>query len=306
MEILHRWQDERRRVRKRRPQLEAADVVFLSHAKSGRTWLRVLASHVWHRRYGTPVDEIVDLDNLRRRHAGIPSIYFTHEHNEPRAIRRRLQHLVGTRPLLFMVRDPRDIVVSFFFEHSRRSTAQVRRRMGLPTDIERTSMAAFMLNKRYGLPACIDFLNRWERFAAQRGNTLVLRYEDLRADPAGWLDRVMRFLGTEAAPGDVEAAVRFASFEGLREKERSDFFRSEKIRAGDPADPDSFKVRRGKIGGYRDYFDEETLERIDTLVARRLSPRLGYAAADTAVGMAARAAEVPFSATTMQALRKAS
>ncbi len=284
MEFLRPWLDERRRVRKRRPQLEAADVVFLSHAKSGRTWLRVLMSHVWHRLHGTPVDEIVHLDNLRRHHANIPSIYFTHEHNEPRVIRRRLPRLIAGRPLVLMVRDPRDIVVSFYFEHSRRSTARVRERMGLPADIERTSMSAFVLDRRYGLPACIEFLNRWERLAAQHGNALVLRYEDLRAEPAAWLHRVMRFLGTEAGRADLEAAIAFAGFDALREKERQDFFHSEKIRAGNPADPDSFKVRRGKIGGYRDYFDERVLQRIDALVAQRLSPRLGYAAADLRLG----------------------
>jgi hypothetical protein len=241
-------------------------------------------SHVWHRHHGTPVDEIVELDNLHRRQAAIPSIYFTHEHNEPRAIRRRLPRLIGDRPLLLMVRDPRDIVVSFFFEHSRRSTARVRERMGLPTDVDHGSMEAFMLDRQYGLPACIDFLNRWERFAARRANALVVRYEDLHADPSAGLGRVMRFLGTDASREDLEAAVAFGSFDALREKERQDFFGSTKLRAGDLEDPDSFKVRRGKIGGYRDYFDAAAVRRLDALVRERLAPGLGYGDASGAAG----------------------
>jgi len=37
-------------------------------------------------------------------------------------------------------------------------------------------------------------------------------------------------------------------------------------------DPEMFKVRKGKVGGYRDYLDQVEIERLQTLVAQRLSP----------------------------------
>ena len=45
----------------------------------------------------------------------------------------------------------------------------------------------------------------------------------------------------------------------------------------DSANPDSYKVRRAKVGGYRDYFDDEQVARIDELVRSKLSPLYGYA-----------------------------
>jgi alcohol sulfotransferase len=37
-------------------------------------------------------------------------------------------------------------------------------------------------------------------------------------------------------------------------------------------------VRRGKVGGYRDYFDDEQVAAIDELMSRRAGPLFGYLA----------------------------
>jgi len=44
----------------------------------------------------------------------------------------------------------------------------------------------------------------------------------------------------------------------------------------DRSNPDSYKVRRGKVGGYRDYFDDGQIARIDAIIGDRLSPFFGY------------------------------
>jgi len=48
-------------------------------------------------------------------------------------------------------------------------------------------------------------------------------------------------------------------------------FESKRLTARDAEDSDSFKVRRGKIGGYADYFDAEQREELDALVSQTLS-----------------------------------
>lgn len=277
-ELWWRWRDERRRTRKRLPQLEAADVVFASHAKSGRTWLRAMISNVLHRTRGVPVEELLDFDNFHRLDSAIPRVFFTSDYNEPTAIRRRLLALARERRLLLMVRDPRDIVVSYWHHHRKRSTARVRSRLGMPADLSAIGLADFVRAERYGLPSVIDFLDRWAAVAFAHPRAHLVRYEDLRARPAGELGRVMDFLGLPAPEADLEAAVAFTAFEALRDKERSGFYRSERLQARDPDDPESFKVRRGKVGGYRDELPEATVAWLDRTVAERLDPRLGYGA----------------------------
>ena len=59
-------------------------------------------------------------------------------------------------------------------------------------------------------------------------------------------------------------------------QEAGGFFATDRLRPTDGADPNAFKVRRGKVGGYRDYFDPSQVAAIDRLVAERLAPELGY------------------------------
>jgi hypothetical protein len=51
----------------------------------------------------------------------------------------------------------------------------------------------------------------------------------------------------------------------------------------DRDNPNTYKVRRAKVGGYRDYFDDDQVARIEALVNSTLSPYYGYhsPAADT-------------------------
>jgi hypothetical protein len=44
----------------------------------------------------------------------------------------------------------------------------------------------------------------------------------------------------------------------------------------DRSNPNSYKVRRAKVGGYRDYFDDQQVEQIEALVSARLLPFFGY------------------------------
>ena len=44
----------------------------------------------------------------------------------------------------------------------------------------------------------------------------------------------------------------------------------------DKANPDSYKVRRAKVGGYRDYFTDEEVAAIDARLVETLDPLFRY------------------------------
>ena len=71
----------------------------------------------------------------------------------------------------------------------------------------------------------------------------------------------------------------------MKKMEQENFFQSSGIRVkpGDPANPQSFKVRRAKVGGYRDYFEEDQIELIDAMVDDQLDPVFGYGSNDSSV-----------------------
>jgi hypothetical protein len=61
----------------------------------------------------------------------------------------------------------------------------------------------------------------------------------------------------------------------MKKLERAGAFDSKILRAGDTQDPESFKVRRGKIGGFADYLSPND-QRFAAAALGRLDPRFGY------------------------------
>jgi hypothetical protein len=61
-----------------------------------------------------------------------------------------------------------------------------------------------------------------------------------------------------------------------REQQRSDGTVRHSLVATDPENPDSFKTRRAKVGGFVDYFDEQQIATIKGLLDPDLLQFFGY------------------------------
>ena len=57
----------------------------------------------------------------------------------------------------------------------------------------------------------------------------------------------------------VETSVDFARFDNMRRMEETGFFGAGALRPKDPDDAESFKVRKGRIGGYREELSDADL-----------------------------------------------
>ena len=132
------------------------------------------------------------------------------------------------------------------------------------------------MNAPVGLPAIVEYLNAWAPVVGGHANARVIRYEDMRARPAEQLASVVDFLAAPFSKEEVAEAVEFGAFENLKELERVNFFKNSRLTPKNPNDPDSFKVRRGKVGGYSDYFDDEQIAAMESLVRSGLDPVFGY------------------------------
>ena len=94
--------------------------------------------------------------------------------------------------------------------------------------------------------------------------------------PAACLRRVLAFMEVQPAVSDdvIAAAVRFARFDNLREMERTRAFDARRLQPTDAADEESYKVRRGKVGGYVDYLDQQDIAFCRHAVAQAAIPWL--------------------------------
>lgn len=250
----------------------AADILVLSRAKSGRTWLRALLSRLYQRRHGLPEQQLLEYDNFHRQVAAVPVIAMTHGHYlENLARHPRHGGQLKSMPVVFLLRDPRDVAVSEYFQSTRRASAYKRELYEVE---QQASMFEFVVHSPLGLPAICEYLNFWHRELDGWDRVYRLYYERLRAEPEREIAQLMGFLAQDFSSEDIAEAVAFTSFEALKRKERENFFHNSRLKAANVEDPDSYKVRRGKVGGYRDYFSDDELARIDRLVGERLAPDL--------------------------------
>jgi len=271
---------------------QRAKLLIIAHPKSGNTWLKVMLSRLYQARYGLPDSLINSSDELARRNPAIPRVsatngYYSYEGAVGRALAPEapdsgLRH----KPVVLLARNPCDIAVSWYFQFTKRQSARkqelINHFIEHPIDRHTISMWDFVRHSDIGLPSLIEFLNTWERNVDGLERSLILRYEDLRAEPAKVLKQVIELLGDAFSDEEIEEAVSFGSFENLRQLESKGVFRQGGLTLRDPKDPDSFKVRRGKVGGYRDYFTPEQVAELEELMAARLSPRFGYTSASPA------------------------
>jgi hypothetical protein len=142
----------------------------------------------------------------------------------------------------------------------------------------------FLMNREVGLPEIIAFLETWERELPRVRDSVVVRYEDMRADPEQALRRVLSFLGTPGTDEQIRAAVAYAAYDNMKrlEQKRVFWLSGLRLRPGHRGNPQSYKVRRAKVGGWRDYLDDQQAGAIDGLLASRPKPPFGYSAAPCA------------------------
>ncbi len=262
------------RGHRERSKARRCDVMVLSRAKSGRTWLRAMLSRLYQQHYGLPEAQLIEFDNFHRQCEAVPRILFTHgfylrDLLASDAGRRRF----ADKKALFLVRHPCDVAVSEYFQSTRRASEHKRDLYGVD---EGAAMFDFVMGGALGLPGILEYLNAWTPVVSALPQARILRYEDLRARPAEMLAPALELLGAPFSEQTVDEAVAFTSFDNLKELERTDFYKNSRLKPKDPSDPDSFKVRRGKVGGYRDYFTPEQVRAMEELVRTRLAPSLGY------------------------------
>jgi hypothetical protein len=112
---------------------------------------------------------------------------------------------------------------------------------------------------------------------------VTVRYEDLHVDPGPALRAIAVVAGLgPLTDREVAVAVEGASFDRMRGMERAGAIDHPMLRPGDADDPDSYKTRRGVVGGFRDEVTPDDAEFMTAYVEATLAPGFGYRADERA------------------------
>ncbi len=160
------------------------------------------------------------------------------------------------RKPVMIVRDPRDVFVSYFFHQTKhRPDSQVLEAIGFdPDNALEDSLFKFIKlknegsEKTYPFFSYLDFVSSW---LSQNGLQWT-RYEDLHSQPEVELSRLFNSLGYAVNSEQIQHAIEANTFKKMSGG-----------RLPGEEDPTSHR-RKGVVGDWKNYFSEEMSEYVRT------------------------------------------
>jgi hypothetical protein len=239
----------------------ADDTFLVSYPKSGNTWVRFLLANLLH------PGETVGFANINRLlpAPGVSSKRFLRKLPRPRILKSHEPFDVRFRKVIYLIRDPRDVVVSEY--HFNLKKRYIDSAVSLEEFVKR-----FIAGETAGYGSWWEHAASW--IAARQGNPafLLVRYEDLLADPIGRTGKIAEFLGIQATQERLQSAVERSSADRMRklEKQQADQWTGTKnTRKEIPF------VRAAKSGGWKEALPQRSAEEIEAAWAPLLK-FLGY------------------------------
>ena len=164
----------------------------------------------------------------------------------PRIISTHMPYRAGLPRVVYLVRDGRDALVSYYHYQIKRP--------GLPRQVSFQQFLAEHSGGQQG-ERWHDHVVHWVTAGrAELGDRLlVVRYEDLLAEPVAQMRALVRFLGIEASDESLEAALRGANLETMR--------RVEARRLPELVSEERSFYGRGRAAGGAGWFDDAMLDR---------------------------------------------
>jgi len=236
------------------------DVFIVSFPKSGNTWTRFLIANLLHpeepANFGNIDRLIPESEGLTKNQLARvprPRILKSHEYFDPRF-----------RKVIYIVRDPRDVVVSQF--HFFRK----RRRIRDDSSIEQF-VTRFVAGETCDYGSWGDNVASWLVTRQNSPNFLLVRYEDMVAQTSEELTRIASFLGVRATPELIAQAVERSSADRMRKLEGANATAS----VTKNSRQDVPFVRSARAGGWRTVLPEKSVVELETAWAP-LMKWLGY------------------------------
>jgi sulfotransferase family protein len=260
------------RVRRYREEIERlrkdTDIFIISYPKSGRTWHRFLLGHYLTLTLGLPITKKQKTAKLTGHMSGARARYNHDAANFIDAI--PPQHpIVATpelwagRKVIFLVRDPRDIIVSSWFHaHYREKTYS-------------GTIHEFIRSPFSGIEKILVAYNKWWTNRHLASAFMVTSYEKMSTDPGAVLRDSLRFMGWPIDETRIAESVRAASFENMRDLESGGVIRHHSLRRSSP-DPRARKMREGKVGSFRNHLNDQDIAYIERCIERIGDPFADY------------------------------
>lgn len=175
---------------------------------------------------------------------------------------------------IFMYRNPLDTAVSMFFQMHKHDAVFWGKgikgmvqycRMAWNKNLPSSNIDKFVLHPVWGIENICRYNRAWLDYFKDQPDALVINYEEATSDLAGVIKKFSDTLGLDDV--DVEDIAKQSDFKSMKNLELKGKSRDLRLYGQKKGDPDTMKVRRGIIQGYRDYLSEETIAAAEKIAA---------------------------------------
>lgn len=243
------------------------DTFIVSYPRSGNTWTRFLIANLLH------AEEPATFANIERlipdceaqssrymKSIPRPRVIKSHEYFDPRY-----------KKVIYIVRDPRDVVLSYY--DFQRKYRQIEDGFPLPRYV-RDFTEGRLNSADWGTWA--ENVATWYYTRNGTSGFLLLRYEDMVAQTGPELAKIARFFGVEASAALVRQTIERSSAEEMRKLEKAqgaEWVSTKNKRSDIPF------VRTATSGGWKSKLPAESVQVIENAWGP-LMRALGYETAE--------------------------
>jgi hypothetical protein len=239
------------------------DTMIVSYPRSGNTWTRFLIANLLY------PSENVTFSNIERLIPDTSSISSRALKRIPRPRFIKTHEYFDHRypKVVYIVRDPRDVALSYY--DFQRKYRQIQDDYPIDSYVK-DFVSGRLISAGWGTWA--ENVASWLETRKRTNRFLLLRFEDMLDRTHAELERVATFLGISATPGMLDKAISNSSAERMRELEKQQQYQwvaTKKHRKDIPF------VRVAKAGGWRKNLPEPSIVEIEAAWGD-LMTALGY------------------------------
>lgn len=226
-------------------EIKSSDLILAGYPKTGSTWIRFYLYSLLCQRAPELPQTIDAMNDAMPEFANRSYFKGWHFEETPRIVKTHQKRLRVFRrnKAALVVRDPRDIVVSYYHYVS-----------GLKASGFDGKVSDVLRDRKMGAEAFFKHYSSWEDSAG-----LILRYEDIKEDPYTSFSKLAEFFSIDRTEAEIRVAIEAANFSNMRLAQSKSVNLKAEFKEGHQF------VRSGRNAQWADLFSEDDIEYYESL-----------------------------------------
>ena len=228
------------------------DAVICSFPKSGRIWLRQILGHYLTSQFNLNEDQKA-IFRWSKKYTNIPTVVARHKFSLIDKI------LSCNAKIIFLIRDPRDTVVSWYHWKTNRQ------------NLRQMNISNFIRDNQFGINHIIKYLNTRMIYADKQKFKHILTYKELHKNTKLTINNLLNFLNISINNKNISHAIQNASFSNMRSEELSGKY---SLKNDQFNNENAFKTRKGRIGSYKTELSQEDVNFCNAEIKKNLHQKI--------------------------------